>query len=1407
MEESRLKVGSSVLVLGKNIEGTVAFIGTTQFSSGKWVGVVLNEPLGKNNGTVQGKRYFDCKESYGLFVRPSQVALIGPDGSISAMDTSITSAASESGSTRMSTPVAGAFKAQLRPPTHGSRTNLPSTTTKLSGKNIVKSEDDLAKSDIPGRMSVSQIGISKRHRPSGASSLSSVSPSRKSSSQTIAVDSTAEKRVSTGIPHHSEPTKHSSVSPSSSQAQLEGPPPTEETLPYDVRVELKNLRAEVRDLTEKLEVIKAKRAEDRVKLKEAESMKVRLAQMEENCKLIQEKSADFQRQIAKAKSEAAEKQAAFDRYKEEMIDAMDTIEMATLDKEMAEEKLETANMEIESLKEKVEELTLENQILREEQANTPLPAADSGTTSPGPTLAQLKQLEQQNERMKMGLVTFRNLANQDKQEIAALTREVSKLQTEVSHLSAEKTRLSEELHQALEQTIELKEQVDAALGADQMVNILTQKNLELEEKVDKLTEERNDLESLCEMNDELLEGEHERQLELAEQIDLARGQMRELARHLEASRETVADYEHTISKFREVVTQLQTQNTQLSQSLADARRSASSANLAAVAVEQSVAAAEASALMLGNPAGRQMEAQTVAKVIEVELRKLDAEQGAQHVEWLSHFLPDTFSRHAGDHDAILILLLVNRLIFKCELLATQVRKRFPLPNCIRGLASTSGFHTALPPDLTPPKPVKFTAGGDEIDEIGIFKTEAELASFISFLILLLNYWQGLLLQFKSVLSSCSVKSFSKLVTLYNDLSAGHEETVDHLLDLCKRDQLDEAVSLEGLISSVNFFNKIHTSHVVPVLNTLSEAMISTGIMNSFARIALACAEAVTVDASCLAAFIGQPLDIVDPESGVSAETGLPKTIAQMGQLSASIRTHSRCIRRRLPSNSESQPLCFPRGLSVRLDLTLHKLVTCARCLYATTKSTGQLVATQTAEHTALDAATLVRECLSPAVQGVLAETNTPVSSTTPVEASLLSMLEVATNQVLITATAMEHGEYDFDGTKRPKTQEPIIQRAIAYRKAQSELESCRGKLELKEVELLELRHELKARVDEISEMTVRINMVEKKLETSGRGNLEKIVELEDRLQKMHNQQKQTEKEYDQTIDGMQNDLENLKKENADLKEGLRTMNKSAMGFGLGKPSSPSPRELNTEEVGAPVSPGPKSLASKLSAYRDISTCLSEIEVLREAVRYLASENMKLRGHKLHEEVMSLQPLRFPYRNQKKFDEKTMEVDEAETKNAGVPSLTELTRRVKLAVSGYHDVLSTTQLVRLPDFAGADSHSACDTAEAQLIRQSERLLQVKRDLEKAQDDLLAYVKSKPGCGTVKADFASFASSRTARKLGLEETLDARRLLGRITLPRSGGSNTVGGDIVTMNRAIRVSSNQLRALISAFLPTPN
>uniref|UniRef100_A0ACB8F287 Uncharacterized protein n=1 Tax=Sphaerodactylus townsendi TaxID=933632 RepID=A0ACB8F287_9SAUR len=68
-------IGDRVLV--SNVQpGTLRFKGLTSFAKGFWAGVELDKPEGRNNGTYDGIRYFDCKEKHGIFAPPQKISRI-----------------------------------------------------------------------------------------------------------------------------------------------------------------------------------------------------------------------------------------------------------------------------------------------------------------------------------------------------------------------------------------------------------------------------------------------------------------------------------------------------------------------------------------------------------------------------------------------------------------------------------------------------------------------------------------------------------------------------------------------------------------------------------------------------------------------------------------------------------------------------------------------------------------------------------------------------------------------------------------------------------------------------------------------------------------------------------------------------------------------------------------------------------------------------------------------------------------------------------------------------------------------------------------------------------------------------------------------------------------------------------
>uniref|UniRef100_A0A8C4VZV8 Kinesin family member 13B n=1 Tax=Gopherus evgoodei TaxID=1825980 RepID=A0A8C4VZV8_9SAUR len=67
-----LKEGEYVTV-GTNKTGTIRYVGPTDFQEGTWVGVELDLPSGKNDGSIGGRQYFKCNPGYGLLVKPNRV--------------------------------------------------------------------------------------------------------------------------------------------------------------------------------------------------------------------------------------------------------------------------------------------------------------------------------------------------------------------------------------------------------------------------------------------------------------------------------------------------------------------------------------------------------------------------------------------------------------------------------------------------------------------------------------------------------------------------------------------------------------------------------------------------------------------------------------------------------------------------------------------------------------------------------------------------------------------------------------------------------------------------------------------------------------------------------------------------------------------------------------------------------------------------------------------------------------------------------------------------------------------------------------------------------------------------------------------------------------------------------------
>ncbi|ETV88375.1 hypothetical protein H257_00013 [Aphanomyces astaci] len=70
-----IQIGDKVVV-AMSRQGTVAFVGNVHYCKGDMVGIVFDEAVGKNNGTIKGVEYFTCAPQHGLMVQLCDVVRV-----------------------------------------------------------------------------------------------------------------------------------------------------------------------------------------------------------------------------------------------------------------------------------------------------------------------------------------------------------------------------------------------------------------------------------------------------------------------------------------------------------------------------------------------------------------------------------------------------------------------------------------------------------------------------------------------------------------------------------------------------------------------------------------------------------------------------------------------------------------------------------------------------------------------------------------------------------------------------------------------------------------------------------------------------------------------------------------------------------------------------------------------------------------------------------------------------------------------------------------------------------------------------------------------------------------------------------------------------------------------------------
>ncbi|EAW14193.1 putative dynactin [Aspergillus clavatus NRRL 1] len=746
---AELSVGH-VVTLTDGRPATVRFVGTTHFAAGDWIGVELDDCTGKNDGAVQGERYFECEPGFGMFIRPSAVAAIieqpvretKPPSKGNTNAAQASRARAQTGSTANSITMK---RPGALPTTNVKRHSASAASTSPTSKSASQRTSTRVRTGpgAPLTMFIADIGqvqspikspnkstptpavplsstrgsisgpssrpstVASRSRPPSGARTSMPPPSAPSSAprqsrpsisgpSSKATRPSLQSGTATAPGHFKRPALRPTASNKSSNETEVGTSGETEDPEIDLDVDdaevdenegssrrlpektpgsarpaagrpsltsssqrpaQNNSAPAGRDLDEikmKLKVMEKKRAEDREKMKTLERLQSERDKFEAIIQKLQAKYQPQQLEIGDLRKKLKETEAKLEEVERLQAENDSILEMAALDREMAEETADAFRHECELLRARVEELQLELDILKEENEELGQTMSPEERSSHG-----WLQMEKTNERLREALIRLRDMTQQQESDLKDQIKELEQDLEDYATIKSQYESTKEKLLVSEDNVEDLKQQLETALGAEEMIEELADKNMRYQEEINELKAAIDDLEALKEVNDELEYNHIETEKQLQEEIDYREGLFNDQCRKISQQDEVIEDLEYTLVRFRELVSTLQGD-------LEDMRAS------------QQISEAEANDLTTRSRAmidlNMKLQAsisKTQTKTIDIELARMSAEEDIQHLSIVKLYLPEYYE---GERDSILALLRFKRVTFKASLIMNTIRE-------------------------------------------------------------------------------------------------------------------------------------------------------------------------------------------------------------------------------------------------------------------------------------------------------------------------------------------------------------------------------------------------------------------------------------------------------------------------------------------------------------------------------------------------------------------------------------------------------------------------------------------------------------------------------------------------------------------------------------------------------------